>query len=122
VELLAALVIASVGVKVGIDSLECPLSVLELHLLLITLRGNLLLAFLLAGRCAVAAWLLLLLLTELHCELLDLLTLLRAVALGVVYQAPRTALVTARGLLRPLVTTWATTPTSRNSGSVGSGQ
>jgi hypothetical protein len=72
----------------------------------------LLLAFLLSGRCAIMVWLLLLLLLELLCELLDLPALLHAVALGVVYRARWTALIAAGGLPRSCVTTWATTPTS----------
>jgi hypothetical protein len=47
--------------------------------------------------------LLLLLLTELFRELLNLLALLGAVAPGVVHQALRTTLVTAKGLPWPLV-------------------
>jgi hypothetical protein len=50
-ELLAALVIAGVTVRVTVDGLEHPLGILELHLLLlVALRGNLLLAFPLMGR------------------------------------------------------------------------
>jgi hypothetical protein len=71
---------------VAVDDLDHPLGILELHvLLLVTLTGNLLLAFPLARRCAAAAWLLLLLLMELLHELLDLLTLLGVVAHGVVH-------------------------------------
>jgi hypothetical protein len=57
------------------------------------------------------------LLTELLRKLLDFPALFHVVAPGVVYRALRTALITARGLLRPFVTTWATTPTSRSSSS-----
>jgi hypothetical protein len=56
---------------------------------------------------------LVLLLTELLCKILDFPALLHVVAPGVVYRAPRIALVTTGGLLRPLVTTWAMTPTDR---------
>jgi hypothetical protein len=105
---------------VAIDDHDRPLGVLELHLLhLVALVGNMMLAFLLVGRCAVVARLLLLLLAELLYELLDLLALLEAVAPGVVHRAPGTALVATGGLLRPLVAAWAMTPTNHcsNSGS-----
>jgi hypothetical protein len=58
---------------------------------------------------------------ELLCELLYLLTLLGVVALGVVHRAPRPALIAAGGLARPLVASWAMTPTNRNSSSGDSG-
>jgi hypothetical protein len=45
-------------------------------------------------------------------QLLDLLTILHVVAPGVVYRAPKIALVAAGGLPRLLVTTWAMTPTA----------
>jgi hypothetical protein len=106
---------------VAVDDLDHPLGILELHvLLLVTLMGNLLLAFELARRCAAAAWLLLLLLMELLHELLDLLTLLGVVAPGVVHQAPWPALVTTGELAQSLVIVWAMAPTygcSNNSGS-----
>jgi hypothetical protein len=55
-ELLAALVVTGLGFRVAVDDLDHPLGVLELLLLLlIALMGNLLLAFPLAGRHAVAA-------------------------------------------------------------------
>jgi hypothetical protein len=57
------------------------------------------------------------LLTELLLKLLDFPALFHVVAPGVVYRAPQTTLITARGLLRPFVTTWATAPTSRSSSS-----
>jgi hypothetical protein len=77
VELLAALIVAGVRVRVAVDGLEHPLGILELHLhLLVTLGGNLMLAFPLPRRRAVAAQLLLLLLSKLLCELLDLPALL----------------------------------------------
>jgi hypothetical protein len=109
VELLAALVDAGVGVRVVVDSLERPLAVLELHLL-VALGGNLLLAFPLLGRRAIAARLLLMPLMKLLRELLDLPALLHAVAPGVVYQSSWTALVAVGGLPWPLVATWAMTP------------
>jgi hypothetical protein len=120
VELFAVLIVARFGVGVGVvvDDLDCPLGVLEVHLLLlIAPQGNLLLAFPQTGRRAIAAWLLLLLLRELLCKLLDLPSLLGVVAPGVVHRAPGTTLVAAEGLPRPLVSTWATTPTSRSSSS-----
>jgi hypothetical protein len=89
------------GVRVGVvvDSLERPLGVLEFHLLLlVAFGGNLLLTFPLSGRRAIVAWLLLLLLTELLCKLLDLPPFLRVVAPGVVYRAPQTTLVVVEGL------------------------
>jgi hypothetical protein len=88
VELLGAVI--GVGIRVGvvIDCLERYLDVLELHLLLlVALRGNLLLAFPLLGRCAVVARLLLLLLVELLRELPDLPALLQAMVPRVVYRA-----------------------------------
>jgi hypothetical protein len=121
VELLVALILARVGVRVAIDTIECPLGVLELHLLLlVALGGNLLLAFPLLGRCAIVVWLLLLLLTELLYELLDVLALLCAVVLRVVYRALRTTLVAAEGLPRSPVATWAMTHTRRCYSSNGS--
>jgi hypothetical protein len=55
-------------------------------------------------------------------ELLDLPPLLDAVALGVVYRALWATLITVGGLPRPLVTSWATTPTSRCSSSESTSQ
>jgi hypothetical protein len=114
VELLAVLVGTGVRVGVAVDSLKRPLGILEgylLILLLVTLLDDLLLALPLPRGCAVAAWMLILLLTELLCKLLDFPALLHIVAPGVVYRAPQTALITTGGLLRPLVATWAMTPT-----------
>jgi hypothetical protein len=103
IELLATLVGAGVGVRVAIDALDRPHGVLELHLLLlIALGGNLLLALPLSGRHSITARLLLLLLPELLRELFDLPALLSIVALGVMYRAPRAALITTRGLPRLL--------------------
>jgi hypothetical protein len=79
------LVAAGLRVRVAIDDLDRPLGILELHHLVVALVGNLLIAFPLVGRCAVVAWLLLLLLAELFRELLDLLALLGVVAPGVVH-------------------------------------
>jgi hypothetical protein len=118
VEQLAMLIVTGFRVRVAVDDLDRPLGVLEVHLLLlVALAGNLLLAFPLAGRHAVAVWLLL---TKLFHELLDLLAL-GAVAPGVVHQAPRPTLIAAKGLTRSLVTAWAATPTSRYSSNNDSG-
>jgi hypothetical protein len=108
VELLAVLIGAGVRVGVAIDGLQCPFGILEHHLLvllLVVLLDNLLLALLVPRGCAIAVRLLFLLLVELLCKLLDFPALLRAVALGVVHWALWTALITARGLSRPLVST-----------------
>jgi hypothetical protein len=116
------LVVVGFRVGVAVDNLYRPLGILELHLfLVIALIGNLLLAFPLAGRRAIVAKLLLVLLTELLCELLDLSALLGTMAPGIVHWAPRPTLV-APGGLASLVTAWAATPTSRcsNSGCSGS--
>jgi hypothetical protein len=118
VELLVVLIVVGLRVRVAIDDLDHPFGILELHLLLlITLVGNKLLAFPLKGRCAIMIRLLLLLLTELLRELLNVPVLLGVVAPGVVHRAPWTALIMAEGLPRPLVTTWAMAPTSRYSSS-----
>jgi hypothetical protein len=115
VELLVVFVGAGVKVRVAVDNLERPLGVLELQLLLlVAVGGNLLLAFPLLGRRAIASWLLLLLLAELLRKLLDILALLCTVAPGVVYRAPWTALIAAEA-------TWATTPTYRSSNNSSSG-
>jgi hypothetical protein len=104
VELFAVLVGVAVAVRVAIDSLERPLDILELHLLLLViLGGNLLLAFLLPGRRVVTTRLPLLLLMKLLHEILDLPALIHAVVPGVVYRAPRTTLIIVKGLPRPLV-------------------
>jgi hypothetical protein len=100
-ELLAMLVVTRFRVRVAIDDLDRSLGALELHFLLhLALAGNVLLAFLLVGRHAIVAWLLLLL----------LMALLGIVAPGVVHWAPQPALITASGLARSLVTAWATAP------------
>jgi hypothetical protein len=62
-----------------------------------------LLAFPLARRCAIVVRLLLLLLTELLRELLNLPALLGVVAPRVVHRAPRTALITTKALQRSIV-------------------
>jgi hypothetical protein len=122
VELLATLVVAGFGVGVAVDDVDRPLGVLQLHLLLlIAFTGNLLLVFPLAGRHVVTAWLLLLLLTKLFRELLDVRTLLGAVVSVVVHLAPRPALIAAGGLARPLVTAWVVAPTGQCSNNNGGG-
>jgi hypothetical protein len=104
VELFAVLIIAELRVKVVVDDLDRPLGVLKLHLLLVVaLTGNMLLAFPLAGRCAIMVGLLLLLLAELLRELLDLPTLLGAVGPGVVHRALRPALIATKRLAWLLV-------------------
>jgi hypothetical protein len=124
VVLLAALVVAGFRVRVGVavDNLDRPLGILEHHhlLIIITLTGNLLLVFPLVGRHAIIVQLLLLLLTELLRELLDLPALLGTVAPRVMHRAPWPALVSAGGLAQLLVTSWAMTPTSYCSSSSGS--
>jgi hypothetical protein len=96
---------------VVIDALENPLGILQLHLiLLVALGGNLLLVLPLSGRCAIVARLLLLLIAELLHKLLDLPVLLHVVVPGVMYWAPRTALITVGGLSQSLITTWAMAP------------
>jgi hypothetical protein len=96
VECLATLVGARVRLGVAVDGFQCPLGVLELHLLLLFgLRVDLLFALLLMGRRAFLARLLLHLLTELLYELLDFPTLLDAVAPRVVHRASCTAIIAA---------------------------
>jgi hypothetical protein len=107
------LVVAGFEVRVAVDDLDRPLGILELHLLLVvTLMGNVLLAYLLAGRRAIVARLLLLLLVELLHDLLDLPTLIGDVASGVVHRALRPTLVAAGGLVWSLVSAWALAHTS----------
>jgi hypothetical protein len=58
--------------RVAVAAPQCPLGILELHLLiLVLLQIHLLFALPLTGRCAILAWLLLFL-TELFRELLEL--------------------------------------------------
>jgi hypothetical protein len=105
------LIIAGVGVGVAVDGLELHLGVLELHLLLLVTLG----------RHAVAAWLLLLLLTELLQKLFDIPAILCAIAPRVVHQKPQTTLITAGGLPQLHVASWAMTPTNRCSSRSGNG-
>jgi hypothetical protein len=88
---------AGVIVEVVVDNLQLPLSLLKLHLLVLVLLWiHLLFVLPLAGRHATLEWLLLLLLAELLCELLDFPALLDAVAPRVVHQAPRPFIVTVK--------------------------
>jgi hypothetical protein len=114
VELLTVLIVTGFEVEVAIGDLDCPLGILEHHLLLVVPHmGNVLLAFSLAGRQVAAARLLLLLLMELLHELIDLLALLRDVAPGIVHRAPQPTLVVTGGLVRSLVAMWVMAPISR---------
>jgi hypothetical protein len=65
--------------------------------------------------------LLLLLLVELLCKLLDLPTLFGAMVPRVVHRAWQHTFIATRGLARSLVAEWAMTPTSRCCNSGGSG-
>jgi hypothetical protein len=112
VELLVMLVVIGLRVEVTIDNLDHPLGVLELHLLLvIALKGNVLLAFPLAGRRSITVGVLLLLLVE----------LLDVVAPRVMHQASWPTLITAEGLACSLVAAWTAALTSHYCDSDGSG-
>jgi hypothetical protein len=88
-ERLVKLVGVGLRVRVPIHHLQRPLGVQVLNLLiLVVLWVHFLLALPLLGRHAVLVWLLLLLLADLLCKLLDLLALLGAMAPRVVHQAP----------------------------------
>jgi hypothetical protein len=114
------LVVTGLRVGVTVDGLHLPLGILECHLLILVLLGvHLLFALPLAGRCAFLAWLLLLL-TELIRELLDLPALTHTMARGVMYQASCATIIAAARLMGKLVTLWASVSTSRYS-SRGSG-
>jgi hypothetical protein len=120
VECFAMLVVARLGVRVAIQGLQCPLGVLELHLLVFLLLGvHLLFALSLAGRRAFLVRLLLLFM-ELFCELIDLSTLTHAVVCGVVHRASGVAVVTVGHFMGPLVASWAMTPTHHRSYGSGS--
>jgi hypothetical protein len=99
------------------------MGILEHHLLVllhVVLLDNMLLALPVLWGHAAVAQLLLLLLMELLCKLLDFPALLHVVVHGVVHWAAQTTVITAGGLSRPLVTTQATTPTGRCNSSSGS--
>jgi hypothetical protein len=119
VECFATLVVAVLRVRLAIDNLHLPLGILECHLLiLLLLRVDLLFALPLVGRRAFLAQLLLLL-TELFHELLDLPALTCAVACGVMHRASSTVVVTIGHLTRALVSSWASAPTYRHNCSCG---
>jgi hypothetical protein len=85
IERLAMLVVTGLEVRMAIYGLEVPFDLLELHSVLhVLFRACLLFALLLAGRCVVTVLLLQLLVVLFH-ELLDLPSLLGAVARGVVH-------------------------------------
>jgi hypothetical protein len=99
------LIVTGLRVGVAIDSLQCPLGILKLHLCVFLLLGvHLLLALPLVGRRTILV-LLLDLFVELFHELLDLLALRRGMARGVVHRALRAAIATIgwlKGHLSPL--------------------
>jgi hypothetical protein len=109
-ELLVAFIVTGFGVGAVVDDPDRSLGVLELHLLVVTLVGNLLLAIPLVGRRSITARLLLLLLAKLFHELLDLSALLGAVVPRVVHRAPRPILVAVRGLAQSLIAAWVVVP------------
>jgi hypothetical protein len=113
VEFLATLIGAGVKVKVAAEGLQHPLGVLELHLLiLVLLKIHLLFSFPLAGRRVVLAQLLLPL-TELLRELLDISALSGVVVRGVMHRAPCASIVTIERFMGVLVILQAMAPTSR---------
>jgi hypothetical protein len=94
-ECLAVLIVAGLEVGEAIDGLHLPLGILECHFFIpLLFRIYLLFAFPLAGRHAFSARLLLSL-TELLYELLDLPTLTRAVARRVMHHALPSSLLDA---------------------------
>jgi hypothetical protein len=114
VEYLATLVRARVAIGVAIDGLQCPLGVLELHLLvLILLRIHLLFSLPLMGRRAFLALLLLHLHMELLRELLYLKALLSTVVPGIAIRASHDTVIIVRCLMGLLVTSWTMAPTCR---------
>jgi hypothetical protein len=120
VEGLVMLISARVRVKVVIDHLQHLLGVLVLHLLiLIVLWIHYLLALLLPRRSVVLVRLLLLFLTHLHRKLFYLPAIFDVVAPRAMHRALWTTLVTAGGLLWPLVTVRPSVRTRRCSCSGG---
>jgi hypothetical protein len=120
VECFTMLVVARLRVRVDIHGVQLPLGILELHLLIfLLLRVHFLLALSLAGRCTFLVRLLLLF-VELFHELVDLSTLTRVVARGVVHWASGTTVIVVRRLMGALVASWATATTRRRSCSSGS--
>jgi hypothetical protein len=111
-ELLVAFIVTGLRVRAAVNDPDSSLGILELHLLIVALMGNLLLAFPLAEKRDIVARLLLMLLTKLFHELLDLSALLGVVAPRVVHQAPWPILVAARGLAQSLITAWVVAPSA----------
>jgi hypothetical protein len=113
------LVVIGLRVGVAIDGLQCPLGILKLHLCVFLLLGvDLLLALPLVGWRAILA--LLHLFMELFREFLDLPTLHRGMARGVVHRALRATVVAIGWLTGAFVTSRTTTaPTRRCSCSSG---
>jgi hypothetical protein len=119
VERLATLIVTGLGVRMAIYGLEVPFGFLGPHsVLLVLFRVWLLFALSLAGRRAVTA-LLLQLLTVLFRELLDFLTLLGAVARGVVHWTTRPSVIAVGRLTKALVASETSTPTRHGSTNCG---
>jgi hypothetical protein len=99
----------------AIYGLEVPFGFLEPHsVLLVLFRVYLLFALTLAGRYAIAALRLRLLVVPFR-ELLDFLALLDTVACGVVHWIMRPSIIVVRSLTGALVTSGTSTPTCRGS-------
>jgi hypothetical protein len=110
VECLATLVDAGVRVGVVVDGLQRSLGILELHLfVLVLLKIHLLFTLPLAGRRAILAQLLLLIM-ELFCKLLDFPALSNAMVPRFMHRALCAIVVAAGHLTRVLVISRATTP------------
>jgi hypothetical protein len=102
-----------IRLEVAIDGIRVPLGLLELHLLILLLLGvHLLFALSLAGRCALLAQLLLLLVELLH-ELPDFPALSHAVVCGVMHRAMRATVIAAGCLTGVFVTMWTSAPGRR---------
>jgi hypothetical protein len=99
-----ALIIAGLRVGAAIDGLQCPPGILELHIYaFLLLWVRFLFALPLAGRCAILA-LLLHLIAELFCELLDLPAFQCGMARGVVHRALHAAVITIGQLMGAFIT------------------
>jgi hypothetical protein len=99
------LIVAGLRVGLVIDDLQCPPSILELHLYVLLLQWvDFLCALPLMGRCAILSRLLLHLLTQLFCELLDLPALRHAMVRGVVHRSLHAAVVAVGRLTGVFVT------------------
>jgi hypothetical protein len=106
-------VLVDTRVGVAVDVLQCPLGILELHLLLLlSLGADLLFALLLTGRHAFMAQLLFHLFTVFLCELLDFPALLDVVVPRVVHRALCATVVVVLRLTWVLVIVWVMAPTS----------